>query len=95
VIADQTSDLFGCGLLGGQAGDAVHDLFGQSAAEVVEGVSADPEHLGGAGELDAVGGCDPDSSTHDPAVTAVFGHVVLAARRGRGQRRGDLCEQSR
>jgi hypothetical protein len=38
----------------------VHDLLGQPVAEVVEGVSADPEHLCRTRKIDALNGCDPD-----------------------------------
>jgi hypothetical protein len=39
----------------------------------------DPEHLCGAGELDAGGGRYPDAATHDSAFAAVFLQVVFGA----------------
>ena len=69
VSADVSGDL-GCGA--GQAGDAVQDVFTDALTVRGVGVTADPEGLGGAGEVDAVGWCGPDG-TDDPVAVAVLG----------------------
>jgi hypothetical protein len=45
-----------------QAGDAVHDLFGQGGSGQVVGVAADPQDLGGVREVDAVSVSGPDGA---------------------------------
>lgn len=90
VSGDVSGDL---GWGAGQAGDVVQDVFTDALAVRGVGVAADPEDLGGAGEVDAVGGRGPDR-TDDPVAVAVLG----VCRGGGvwycgGEPRGDRGEQ--
>ena len=89
-------EMRGPGQIGGQAGDAVHDLLAGPDAVQAAGVAAEPEGLHGAGEQAVVGGRDADGAAFDPAVAAVVldrggGDPVgvRAAQQGRGGIAGD------
>lgn len=72
-----------------EAGDAVHDVFGNSVAGQVEDAAADLEDLFGAGEVDAGGVGDPDLADHTPPADDLLVAVVRAAGDRFGHAGGD------
>src|SRR5699024_3447457 len=88
LALDEVGDSAGCGSVGAEAGDGVHDFFGDEVAGQVVDVAADPGDLGGVGEGDAVGAGHPDGTLDDAAVPGVGCDVVGgggAAGLGRGE----------
>ena len=57
VVAQQLGEVLTCGVVGGEAGDAVRDLFGAALPVEAADVADDAEDLGGVWEVDrCVGG---------------------------------------